>query len=304
MKYYEINEGLAKRAKESYSFSDYVAGSATADYKAEVDRVYDLAEKAKSMTHQEAKKDKIDYLADKYARKYAEWLNKKFSIDASCPSMMITGGSNYPVRKHEKQMARLDAHFKEFEKIEGIKDRIRNIATGKEVIKCGDEDAIEMLEDKIEKLEASQELMKAVNAYYRKHKTLEGCPDISESTAKNIEAGMANSWRSDPKPFESYMLSNNRQNIATAKKRLESLVAAKEQGTKEVENENYKLVENTEIMRIQFLFDGKPEDAVRDVLKSNGFRWSPKNSAWQRQLTANGKYAAGRVEEKLKEIYA
>jgi len=304
MRYYPINEELAKRAKESYSFSDYVPGSATAEYKAAVDHVYSLGEKAKAMTNNEIKREKVDVLCERYARKYAEWIDKYNSIVASCPSVMITGGSNFPVRKKEKQVAREDAHMQELKKIEYIKEQIENIAYGKEIIKSGDEDAIEQLQDKIEKLEKSQELMKAVNAYYRKHKTVEGCPDISEGMAKTITANMASSWRAEPKPFESYVLTNNNQNIRAAKARLANLIAAKERGSQEVENEHYKLVENTELMRIQFLFDGKPEAEVRDVLKSNGFKWSPKNEAWQRQLTANGKYAAKRVEEQLQKIYA
>lgn len=38
-----------------------------------------------------------------------------------------------------------------------------------------------------------------------------------------------------------------------------------------------------------------PDADTRDALKSNGFRWSPRNKAWQRQLTQNAEYAARRV---------
>ena len=47
--------------------------------------------------------------------------------------------------------------------------------------------------------------------------------------------------------------------------------------------------------RLQILFDGKPDEETRAALKSNGFRWSPKNQAWQRQLTRNAEYAARQV---------
>ena len=47
--------------------------------------------------------------------------------------------------------------------------------------------------------------------------------------------------------------------------------------------------------RLQILFDDKPDEETRAALKSNGFRWSPKNQAWQRQLTRNAEYAARRV---------
>ena len=41
---------------------------------------------------------------------------------------------------------------------------------------------------------------------------------------------------------------------------------------------------NREANRLQIYFEGKPDATVRDELKSNGFRWSPKAEAWQRQL--------------------
>ena len=66
--------------------------------------------------------------------------------------------------------------------------------------------------------------------------------------------------------------------------------------------EGLKVVENTEAMRIQLIFDDKPSADVREVLKSNGFRWSPRYSAWQRHLNSNGKYAAKKVLEILKDI--
>ena len=80
--YYPINEGAARRAKEMNSFSDYKEGSATAEYRAMVDKAAAVAEKQKSrvdpMYH-----EKIDNLLDTYAitaafQKYsAKVLNKE-----------------------------------------------------------------------------------------------------------------------------------------------------------------------------------------------------------------------------------
>lgn len=77
------------------------------------------------------------------------------------------------------------------------------------------------------------------------------------------------------------------------------LRAAKEKGMQETECKLFKVVENTEIMRLQIIFDGKPEPEVRSILKKNGFRWSPKNSCWQRQLTNNARYSLDRVKEEM-----
>lgn len=53
--------------------------------------------------------------------------------------------------------------------------------------------------------------------------------------------------------------------------------------------------ENPELDRIQIIYDGKPERDVIDKLKHNGFRWSPSQGAWQRQLNRNGRSAVNRV---------
>lgn len=56
-----------------------------------------------------------------------------------------------------------------------------------------------------------------------------------------------------------------------------------------------RLVRNTTLDRIQLVFDGKPESDVIAELKSRAFRWSPREGAWQRQLTRNGVWAAEAV---------
>lgn len=100
-KYYPINEEAARRAKNANSFSDYVPGSATAAYREMVDRAYTLGKQQKGrvdpMYH-----EKIDGLIDRYARKLAENINQCNLIDARVPSILIAGGSNFPVRKKEK----------------------------------------------------------------------------------------------------------------------------------------------------------------------------------------------------------
>lgn len=47
--------------------------------------------------------------------------------------------------------------------------------------------------------------------------------------------------------------------------------------------------------RIRIYFDNIPDVEMRAKLKSEAFKWSPKNQAWQRQLTPNAVRAAKRV---------
>lgn len=198
-KYYPINEDATRRAKNANSFSDYVPGSATAAYREMVDRAYTLGKQQKGrvdpMYH-----EKIDGLIDRYARKLAENINQSNLIDARVPSILIAGGSNFPVRKKEKQNAARDKNMGEYMQIEGLLDKVRS--TGRGGISADDDRAVEKLEAKLAGLEAMQEEMKTVNAYYRKHKTLEGCPVLSAEEIGKLQSSMASDWRKNPVPYD------------------------------------------------------------------------------------------------------
>ena len=47
--------------------------------------------------------------------------------------------------------------------------------------------------------------------------------------------------------------------------------------------------------RVRIRFNDVPDSETRTRLKSSAFKWSPKNSAWQRQLTDNAIRATKRV---------
>ena len=59
---------------------------------------------------------------------------------------------------------------------------------------------------------------------------------------------------------------------------------------KEIMINEVKVISNTDVNRLQIIFNGKPEESVRSFLKKNGYKWSPTNNAWQRQLTPNATY--------------
>ena len=291
--YYTINEAAAKRAKDANSFSDYKQGSATAEYRHYVDEAVQLAERQKQrvdpMYH-----EKIDSLLDTYARKLAANMNKGYEIDARVPSILIAGGSNFPTRKKEKQNAARDSNYREWQDIQGLLDKIRS--TGMGGISADDPQAVQKLEKKLESLEKSQETMKAVNAYYRKHKTLDGCPHLLPEQLEKLKADMASSWHLGDKPFATWALSNNSAEIRRVKDRIKSLSQQKEIGFVGWEFDGGKVEANTEANRLQIFFEDKPDETTREALKSNGFRWSPKAGAWQRQLTSNAYYAADYIK--------
>ena len=291
--YYAINEGAARRANDVNSFYDYKPGSATAEYRQMVDKAVEIAEHQKKrvdpMYH-----EKIDSLVDTYARKLAENMNSSFSIEARVPSILIAGGSNFPVRKKEKQNAARDRNMEDWNEIQGLLDKIRS--TGMGGISADDPQAIQKLEAKLEKLQAAQDTMKAVNAYYRKHKTLDGCPNLSAERIEAMKAEMSSQWHIQDKPYPSWALSNNNAEIRRVKGRIAELTRKQETAYAGWEFDGGTVEANREDNRLQIFFEEKPDEKTRETLKENGFRWSPKAGAWQRQLNDNAIYAADRIK--------
>ena len=302
-KYFPINERYARAAHNMMSMRDYAEGSATAGYRSGVDKAYDLADKVAEKKPEEA--ERAYRLAERYSKKMAEYYNKESSIGMMCPSVMISGAGNFPVKKKERQVAAWQRNHEFYEYVQGILGKIENILYGREIIKSDDERAIEKLEEKLEDLKVTQERMKAANKAVRMKDTEAGDDALremgySEEAIKELR---------EPNyigriGYPSYLHTNNNQNIHRIEERLKRLKAVKEKGSSEQEYETFKVVENTEAMRYQIIFDGKPDAEVRTLLKSNGFKWAPSQGAWQRQITENGKWALNRVVEKLKEMGA
>lgn len=298
-KYYEINESSAKLAHDMASFSDYILGSTTAEYQRQVSAAYEKADKVSAIRPEES--EKIYSIVDRFARRLAEYYNRESSIGTQCPSIMIAGGSNFPVRKKEKQVAAWSRNHEFYNETMAILSKLDAIARGKDIIQSSDPDAIQKLRKKLQRLEDAQNTMKSVNAYYRKHKTLDGCTALTFEQMEKLKAAMASSWRTSSAPFEFYQLSNNNAEIRRIKARIETLESTKAAPESEPEEyAGFRVVENTGAMRLQIIFDEKPSAEIRTVLKSNGFRWAPSQNAWQRQLTENAKSALTRIIDELR----
>jgi hypothetical protein len=291
---YTINEAAARRAKHMNSFSEYVEGSATSSYQRMCSEARELAERQKgrvdSMYH-----EKIDRLLDTYCRRLADNLNRGYEIDASCPSILISGGSNFPVRKKEKQNARRDANMAEYREIAGILDKIGSVGTGG--ISADDPQAIDKLRAKLDKLTKHQELMKKANAAIRIKDTALGDAKLAELgyTPEDIKALREPDYCGRV-GYPSYELTNNNANIHRIQERIAELEKLAEAPAEGWEFDGGRVQINTEVNRLQVIFDEKPDEETRAALKGEGFRWAPSQSAWQRQYTANALRAAKRIK--------
>ncbi len=311
MNKYEINEEIAKSAKEMNSFSDYKENSATNEYNSYLisfeNNVNELINKYPQNINEEVL-NLIEYYKDKYTKKLAFAINKHNSIECKMPSIMIAGPAKFNVRKKEKQNNARENFWKEYGDLFNEDNyyfkKIRNLISNK-TIYSDNTLAVEKLKTKIADLEEMQKVMKEVNAYYRKYKTLDGCELLNEQEIEKVKTDMSYvTWYDSP--FPTYALTNNLAEIKRLKERVDDITRLKERAenqntNKYIQIEGLKVVEDATDMRIRLIFDNIPSEEIRTILKSNGFKWSPKNSAWQRQLTDNGIYATKQVLETLKE---
>lgn len=308
---YQINEDLAKRANDAYSFRDYDSGSTMNSYhnylKAFNIAVEELKESNKKFNYpaSEEELELVEYYSNKYAKKLAFAINKENEITSRCPSVMICGAGNFPVRKKQKQVEAMDKHWEEtkdlynptnnyyFNKIYAL---LTNTA-----IKSNDEHAIEKLENKLQELQEQHEKMKKTNSYYRKNGTLKGYEGITDEKAEKRDKEIEESWYKQP--FAPFSLTNSNSKIKSVRERIEQLkkekAAAGNEANKYKTVKGVQVIENAEEMRIQLLFDNIPNDETRILLKHNGFHWSPRFKAWQRLLNSNGKYAVKIILDKL-----
>lgn len=151
----------------------------------------------------------------------------------------------------------------------------------------------EKLAEELNKCVELQETMKAVNAYWRKTGTCVGAPGITDEQARKLDEKIATtrySW--EKQPFSSYDLTNNNSKI----KRLESKVKEVSKGFAGWEFEGGHAEANTELDRLQLFFDERASKERHNALRHSGFVFSHTNGAYQRQLTDNAIYAAGRLD--------
>ena len=300
-----INESLAKRSKENYSFSDYTPGSATAEYNEVIADAAAQIERAKAKVSDKGK-ERLDNLLERYSAAYANWVNKHNANGADHVSVMLAGPSGYNMNKHNKFISRENKLWEEYNELKDISYKISAIVAGDKIIKSDDADAIEKLQAKIDKLQASQDLMKAANKIIKSKKLTE-----EERISELVTLGLSEKVASELlQPdfcgrigFASYSLTNNNATIRAAKQRIEHLqrLAAKAEATPQVEIEaetetdGIKIIDNLEAQRLQVIFPDKPDADIRTALKKRGFRWSPTNGAWQRYRSPEAEVLAREV---------
>lgn len=291
----KINEETARRAKEMNSYSDYKAGSATKEYTDQLNAILLVAEyyaqQSKYIKDEPERIDEAQRYINYYSRKFAEYINKDNEISCRCPSVMIAGPANFPVKKKQKQVAAWEANRKNYISKDDAKLKLRYILLAEHPISGADPNAIEKLTKKLERLQEEHKDHLAANK--------KAAAEVKAGRASYAYGTFGAVTTNDGKELPTYFTDNESAEIRRIKGRIEQLQKQKENPAKTENGEGWSLYEDTDAGRICFEFDGKPAQEIINTLKSNGFRWSPSRKRWQRQNTDNGRRAADRVKENL-----
>jgi hypothetical protein len=159
-------------------------------------------------------------------------------------------------------------------------------------------EAVKLYREKLAKLEAAQERMKAVNKAFAKGDDALKALGLTDDRIAKMKSSMPSY---EKKPYPAWALSNNNAEIRRIKEKMERLSKLDAVEAETITFNGGKLAVNTETNRVQFLFDDKPGEETRALLKSCGFRWAPSESAWQRQRTMDAINTAKRLVSKIGE---
>lgn len=278
-----IDENAARSEKQSRSLDDYEEGSATIEYDAAVQKIRELAE-----THKQdidaSFHGQLDQLTDRYATLLARRTNDFNTRSAAIPSPLITGPANYPAAKMQQKTDALMRHYNEqSERLDTLRERIETIGADGKSISSTQPDATQQLQAKLSELQARQETMKRENQ-------------------------QAHDAHADA-PHSSSELRNNNANMRRVQARIEGIQRNQDAGRSEqngttAQSEQFDLVHDGASGYVYFRFEDKPSGETRDMLKHNGFHFSPRESRWQRKMTGSAEFAIQRILEQSKPLEA
>jgi len=138
-------------------------------------------------------------------------------------------------------------------------------AENNRAISSDDPSAIQKLQDKILRLEAEKDRIKAFNKEAKKNGT-------------------------EPAPW--YTLPYLGRDIKAAKERIAKLERIEQMPAEIIKFDGGEIISNAEINRVQIIFDERQNETITQNLKSHGFNWSPSEKAWQRLRNQTALYVA------------
>jgi len=241
---------------------------------------------------EQRKQNRIEY-AIRQAEKNTSLSDQQFNAAHEISSFIPMGQpilvGHHSEKRHRRDLDRIhNLHgqsIKAAEKAAYYADKANTIESNTAIF-SDDPQATDKLRSKLKDCEELQTYMKAVNKCIKKNdkEAFLKLPGASEE--KWIIVNTPDCFKC--KGYPHYKLTNNGAEIRRLKARIKQLEAVEKIESSVSEHNGIIYRINVEANRVQLIFPGKPEEQIRSVLKSHGFRWTPSEQAWQRHLNNAG----------------
>nr|DAZ61676.1 MAG TPA: hypothetical protein [Caudoviricetes sp.] len=241
---------------------------------------------------------------ERYTEKFREWVRTLFERHSRILSPMITGPARFPTSRNNKANNAYDNALNEFEnwRVKAIKAINRRMEEAKPEEQKRSEEWLRLRMEIISTANTLKDIDTGVNKYSMRSLFISSLYGKLERIANNGKADLiqkATEYIKElngtlPKPiFTARHKFWRLSEVVQASIKRESEIRGRDDA--ELAFDGGKVVKNYAEDRLQILFDEKPDQETISKLKHNGFRWSPRFTAWQRQLTSNAFYACARV---------
>jgi hypothetical protein len=226
-------------------------------------------------------------LADKNAKlaeQHSEQASKMASVIPFGQPILIGHHSEKRDRNYRNKIHRM--HEKSWESNEKSRyyEQKAEIAANNDAISSDDPKALEKLKEKLRSLQHLQQFMKTANKIIRSRKHTRE-EKLKALATYDVSQELIDQVVNNNLGFARFSLGNNNQNIGRVKERITLLEKISARSSEEVNINGVRIYLNVEANRVQLFFPGKPEETIQQLLKRNGFRWSPREGAWQRHIS-------------------
>ena len=291
-------------------------------------------------SRQEEKKEKYEELAAKNHQKSEDGFKTSRKMGDAIPFGQPILVGHHSEKGDRNYRAKIQKKFEnaieDGKKADYYDEKVKNIENT-HVISIDDPEAVKKLKEKLINIEAQIEKIKTHNkeckkfihigiGQYRKGyqtfwnnngsgtyaKLIDGVlnwemkrvPELAKNIIENyVKTGKLEQEEipEDKKVYAAYHLQNLNGNKSSVKKRIDQLIVKSQIEEIDETTNGINLVVDQSENRVMIYFPGKPDEETRTKLKRNGFRWSPRNTAWQAYISP---LAINKAREIIKEVAA
>ena len=250
---------------------------------------------------QQAKKARYETLAKSKAEKSTELYEQARDMASAIPFGQPILVGHHSEKRDRNYRQRIDNKMRksieEQKKADYYERKAASVGTGG--ISSYDPEAVDKLQAELDSLRDFHERMKKANRLIKSDK-LEQVRELFSTWKPEIVEELINPTESYHRAgFASYQLQYNLANIKRLEGRIKEIKQV-EALQETFEPKTYGVGTLTlEDQRICWTFDGKPPEAIRKILKSNGFRWTPTVKQWTRKATGNAFFSNKQVIREL-----